>query len=96
MDHINENKQDNRVENLQWLSHRDNNIKSKARKIEQYDLNGIYIRSWNSIKEAGNFYKTSHIQEVCSGKKHTAKNYIWKYEYKIRWNKLQKFNRYGS
>jgi hypothetical protein len=51
------------------------------KKINQYDLNGNYIKSWNSIKEAGitlNIHR-SNITLCCQGKYKKAGNYIWKY-----------------
>ena len=78
VNHIDSNKKNNKADNLEWMTHQQNNIYSKARAIDQYDLNGNYIRTWNMIKDAADYYKTSHIQEVCSGKANTAKGFIWK------------------
>jgi len=82
VDHINEKKEDNRVENLQWISVSDNNIKTKGREIIQYDKNMNFIKTWNTIKEAGEFYQTSHIQECCSLKRNvkTVRGFIWRYK----------------
>lgn len=50
--------------------------------IIQYDINGIFIRRWNSASEAhdeGGFSQTC-IRKVCLGINSHHKNYIWKYE----------------
>lgn len=52
----------------------------KAKKINskiiyQYDLNGNFIKKWNSVKEAENFYnKRIHTEKI------KAINFIWKKE----------------
>lgn len=55
--------------------------KSKdGKKIDQYDLNNKYIRSFNTILEAQNhFNKKLNISPVCRGKRKMAGGYIWKY-----------------
>lgn len=65
--HKNENRKDNRVENLEWLTHRENlnygsrnekhrasmlNHSSMSKAIVQYDLNGNFIQEFPSIREA--------------------------------------------
>ena len=56
--------------------------------ILKYDLNGNYIQSFISAKSAaeslGKITKTSkgassHIADVCKGKRKTAYGFIWKY-----------------
>lgn len=56
-----------------------NNYKSK--KIAQYDLNGSFIRFWNSMGEAERETGVSHggISQCCNGKRKTAGGFIWKY-----------------
>lgn len=56
--------------------------------VEQYDLNGNYIQSFPSTKTAAESLgkvtstskgATSHISDVCKGKRKTAYGYIWKF-----------------
>ncbi len=49
--------------------------------ISQYDLNGNFIRNWKSAREVYNILNFSYknIQSVCSGKRKTACDFIWKY-----------------
>ena len=57
---------------------------TRAKPIEQYDLNGNYIRDFNSITEAllslGKKINDSHISQVCKGQRKNAYGYIWKYK----------------
>ena len=48
--------------------------------VKQYDLNGNYIRTWPSIKEAQAEYHITHISSVCRGHRRTDGGYVWKYQ----------------
>lgn len=64
---------------------KENNIEVQRRKtkpVNQYSLDGKYIRTFSGAKEAGesiNKNNAAHIREVCIGKRKTAYGYIWKY-----------------
>lgn len=49
--------------------------------VNQYDLNGKLIKSWNSIREAGRILDidSSSIAKCCKGFYKTSKNYVWRY-----------------
>jgi len=53
-----------------------------TKEIDQYDLNGEFIKSWNSIKEAGKELNicTSTISKVCLNKNNNIKNFIFRYK----------------
>lgn len=59
VNHINEIKTDNRVENLEWMSIKDNTTYSvggaknkQSKSILQFDENMNFIKEWNCIREA--------------------------------------------
>ena len=92
INHKDENKLNNHVDNLEWCSVAYNNsygthslrvAKSNWKKIVQYDLKGNFIKKWNSIKEAGetlNICKSS-ISLCLVNKYKSAGGFIWEYDY---------------
>jgi len=89
LNHKDENKENNCVENLEWCDRIYNNnygtknLRSSVKlsvKVEQYDLSGNYIASYDSQIEASR--KTgcpqSSISNCIHGKNKSSKNYIWK------------------
>lgn len=54
------------------------------RKVRQYTLNGDYIKTFNSVKEASIEINApwQAIQRVCMGKRKTSHGYKWEYDKK--------------
>jgi group I intron endonuclease len=49
-------------------------------RINQYSLDGVFIKEWDSINEAEKELKIYNISSVCKGKQDTAGGFIWKYK----------------
>ena len=87
VDHINEIKIDNRIKNLQLLSHKNNIEKSKNRPIISINIETGKERRYNSIKTAAIELDISagNISKVCSKKgkslssKKNGKKYTFRY-----------------
>lgn len=58
-----------------------NFIPKIGRKINQYTLDGEFIKIWDTYKDIRQNYKINqtHIIECCEGKAKTCKGFIWKY-----------------
>lgn len=79
VDHIDENKNHNYINNLQWITNRDNCRKSHNKPILQFTLDGEFVREWSSATDVGREVK-AHICHCLKGKLHSAYGSIWKYK----------------
>lgn len=79
VNHKDENKDNNCYSNLEWCSSKYNARYSKSKKVNQYDLEGNLIKTWECIEDAKEKLNIIHISDCCKGKRKTAGGYIWKY-----------------
>lgn len=76
VDHINNCRGDNRVNNLQWLTREDNMKKStNARKVYCVELDKVFESQTQAAKELG--LEQTNISKVCRGKLKTTGGYHW-------------------
>ena len=90
MNHKDEDKQNNNVDNLEWCN-RTYNINygtrnerialTKSKTVLQYDLEGNFIREWKSTAECGrNGFHQGNVAACCRGELKKYKDFIWKYK----------------
>jgi hypothetical protein len=90
VDHIDNNKLNNNVSNLRWVTHTEN-IKSyydnhrdpNDNPVLQYDRDKKFIKEWMSVTEVLNIYNKfnrNNIYDCLTGKQYSAYGFIWKYK----------------
>lgn len=95
INHIDENKKNNLVENLEWCDHlynmhhgrcQEKRINSSKKPVLQFDQQNNFIKKWDSITEAGATLKIQKgsISRCCKGELKTTGGFKWKYAPKKR------------
>ena len=90
VNHINENKTDNRACNLEWNTRRENVnhgthnervAKAKSKSVGQYTLDGELVKIWPSTIEVQRQtgFSQGNISLAANGKYKQAYGFIWKY-----------------
>lgn len=88
--HINEEKHDNRLCNLNWLDHKTNvnwgtgierSAYKRGKPVAQYNTNDELIENYKTISEASRVtgISASRISKVCNNKANLAGGYKWRF-----------------
>lgn len=95
VNHINEIKDDNRIENLELISCTQNNnhgthkqriAQSNSKKVYQYTMDGKFVKDWNSTKSCAEYgFNQSAVSACCRNayckrERNDYKGYIWSFK----------------
>lgn len=86
VNHKDENKQNNNVDNLEWCNYLYNanygtRNKRISKPISQFDKHGNFIKRWESAKEIERILNidSGSVSKCCKGKLKSAGGYKWQY-----------------
>jgi len=68
--------------NCEYIERGENTGKDKRKSVLQFDLDGYFIKEWESQAEANRQTRVNNITYCCRGKHKTAGGFIWKYKNK--------------
>ena len=91
VNHKDENKENNSVQNLEWCSEKYNaNFGSRNQRIAekcskpvlQYEKSGEFVREWKSTRdvERNLGYAYQHISDCCLGKLKSSNGFVWRFK----------------
>lgn len=86
INHRDEDKTNNHVNNLEWCSAKYNvnygvRTKKCSKPVLQFTKTGEFVKEWFSATEAGrNGFNQGNIVCCCKGKLNSHKGYIWRYK----------------
>lgn len=86
VDHLDSNKRNNDISNLEWCSHAENTLRAyknnligRAKKIVCVETGKVFCNASEAGRFLGNYKKGRHITQVLRGERKTAFGYSWKY-----------------
>jgi len=74
------------LENCRFIEKSENSAKanreSKIKSVNQYDLDGKFIKTWRGVREIERIlgFDNGNVSRVCNGGRKTANGFIWRFK----------------
>jgi len=65
-------------DNCQYMEFAENTVKDRNKRVGQFDISGILIKEWDSIKSAKECLHVNNISNTICGRQKTSGGFKWK------------------
>ena len=80
VNHLDENRQNNKMQNLEWVTPKENNHHSLLKKVYVYNLKGELLKIYNYTREcAVDGFNQGHVCSCARGEVRSHKNHVFSY-----------------